>query len=98
VPLVVFLAPVGTVDPEYVDFWSPWPAQLSFHVMQALRTDRLARRLHEEGFSVVDLREVLEGVPGTYRLTDAHWTEKGHELVAERVLPEVRRIVRSGGQ
>jgi hypothetical protein len=38
---------------------------------------------------MVDLREVLEGVPDTYRKTDAHWNEKGHDLVAQRVGREI---------
>jgi hypothetical protein len=34
---------------------------------------------------VVDLREVLEGARGTYRLTDGHWTDRGTQLSADRI-------------
>ena len=34
VPLVVFLVPMGSVDPDYADFWKPWPRtlQLELHL------------------------------------------------------------------
>ena len=35
--------------------------------------------------NVIDLRDDLEGVRGTYRLTDGHWTELGTRIVADRV-------------
>ena len=32
VPLMVFLAPVGSVDPDYADFWKPWPRTLQLEL------------------------------------------------------------------
>jgi hypothetical protein len=31
IPLLVFLAPVGSVDPDYADFWKPWPRAYSWN-------------------------------------------------------------------
>jgi hypothetical protein len=49
------------------------------------RHRRLAVALRQNGLQVVDLREVLDGVRGTYRLTDGHWTDRGTQLSAQRV-------------
>ena len=37
----------------------------------------------------VDLANEMEGVSATYRVSDWHWTEKGTEIVASRVLEEL---------
>ena len=37
----------------------------------------------------------LAGVPGTYRLTDGHWTERGTEIVAARVARELMKMRRN---
>jgi predicted DNA-binding ribbon-helix-helix protein len=34
---------------------------------------------------VIDLREALDGVRGSYRLTDGHWTDLGTRIAADRV-------------
>src|SRR5215217_6539263 len=39
----------------------------------------------DRGLQVLDLREVLDGVRGTYRLTDGHWTDRGTQLSAQRM-------------
>jgi hypothetical protein len=83
--LFVALAPVGTVDPDYVAFWRPWPRYFSYQLSADARHKRLAATLRQRGMQVIDLREALDGVRGTYRLTDGHWTELGTQIVAERV-------------
>jgi hypothetical protein len=83
--LFVALAPVGTVDPDYVAFWKPWPRYFSYQLSADARHKRLAATLRQHGMQVIDLREALDGVRGTYRLTDGHWTELGTQIVADRV-------------
>lgn len=89
VPLVVFLAPIGDTDPELKKFWSPFPAYRSFSFYQNARHAELSRQLTQSNIHFVDLWETLDGVPNSYRKTDSHWTEKGHQLVADRVVPEI---------
>jgi hypothetical protein len=49
VPFMVFLLPVGSVDPEYVEFWKPWSRAYSCnHVCDELRT-RLGAALGKAG-------------------------------------------------
>src|SRR5258708_26164121 len=57
VPLLVFLAPVGSVDPDYADFWSPWPRAYSWNYLCDEWTSRLAAALARDGIRTVDLRE-----------------------------------------
>jgi hypothetical protein len=38
-----------------------------------------------QGEAAICRSEALEGVRGTYRKSDLHWTERGHEVVAERL-------------
>jgi acetyltransferase AlgX (SGNH hydrolase-like protein) len=83
--LVIALIPVGTVDPDYVEFWRLWPRYLSYSFSADARHRRLAAALRQNRLQVVDLREVLDGVRGTYRLTDGHWTDLGTRLSAERM-------------
>ena len=90
--LVLFLIPVGTVDPSYVDYWKPWSRYFSWNYISDARHLRLTRRLKDEGLTFVDLRETLGGMPHTYRKTDGHWTEKGHHVVAVRVLQEIEKF------
>ena len=45
--------------------------------------------LATSGIRFVDLHQDLQGVAGTYRKTDLHWTERGHEVVAERMAQEL---------
>lgn len=92
--LVVALAPSGVVDPDYVEFWRPWSRYFSYNLSSDARHRRLAGELNKRGLAVVDLRDTLDGVAGTYRLTDGHWTEKATDIVAQRLagaLLEVRR-------
>ena len=96
VPLVVFLLPVGSVDPDYVEFWKPWPRAYSWnHICDEMQS-RLATALGKTGLRFVDLRETLDGIPGTYRKLDGHWTRKGEEIVAARVTQEVGVLLGQG--
>ena len=47
VPLLVFLAPVGSVDPDYADFWRPWPRAYSWNYICDECTSRLAAALRK---------------------------------------------------
>jgi hypothetical protein len=85
IKLFVALAPVGIGDPEYVAFWKPWPRYFSYTLSADARHRRLASALRERGTPVIDLREALYGVRGTYRLTDGHWTELGTQIAADQV-------------
>ena len=93
VPLRIFLAPVGTLDPEYVEFWKPWPRAYSFNYVGEDRAARLAAALGTAGIKFVDLREDLAGIAGTYRKRDGHWTQKGEAIVAARVARELRPLI-----
>ena len=92
VQLVVALIPVGTVDPAYVDFWRPWPKYFSTSLSADARHRRLAVKLRQTAVPFFDLRDDLGGVPGTYRLTDGHWTERGTEIVAGRMSRELMKM------
>ncbi|SEP48259.1 hypothetical protein SAMN02990966_07009 [Rhodospirillales bacterium URHD0017] len=94
VQLVVMLIPVGTVDPAYVDFWRAWPKYFSNSLSADARHRRLAVKLRQTAVPFFDLRDDLGGVPGTYRLTDGHWTERGTEIVAGRVARELMKMRR----
>ena len=83
--LIVALIPVGAVDPDYVEFWRPWPRYYSYVLSNDARHRRLAAALRQRGQPMIDLREDLDGIRGTYRLTDGHWTDRGTQIVADRV-------------
>ena len=93
VPLVLFLIPVANIDPEYVEFWKPWPHYLSWGSLNEARHDRLAASLRQTSIRVVNLRDDLSNGRGTYRKMDGHWTEKGVEIVANRVLLELQKLL-----
>ena len=90
--LIVVLVPTGVGDPDYVEFWRPWPRYFSYSLSSNARHKRLSTLLRERGLSYVDLRDDFEGASGTYRLTDGHWTEFGTELAAERLSRELRKV------
>lgn len=94
--LLIALIPVGTVDPDYVEFWRPWPRYSSYALTADARHRRLAAALRQNRLEVVDLREVLDGVRGTYRLTDGHWTDLGTRLSAERMADALLSARRQG--
>ena len=92
VPLVVFLAPVGSVDPDYAAFWKPWPRAYSWAWLSDERQSRLAAALGRTKIRFVDLRQDLEGIASTYRKLDGHWSRKGQAIVAARVERELRSL------
>jgi hypothetical protein len=94
VPLVLFIVPPGSVDPDYVEYWKPWPRFYAFNVIADHRQDRLLEALSKTSIRYVDLRRDFEGVRGAYRLSDAHWTDKGVEIAANRVFRELRSLNR----
>jgi hypothetical protein len=92
VPLSVFLVPMGSVDPEYVEFWKPWPRAYSWNYVCDEWHAQLAAALGKAGIRHVDLRPTLDGIPGTYRKMDGHWTQKGEALVADRIKAELEAL------
>lgn len=85
IPMIIFLVPVAeNVDPEYKEFWSPWYQAENLERLHGWRQNReaLFMVLKQNGLTAIDLTDILNGIPGTYRKFDGHWTEKGHELVA----------------
>jgi hypothetical protein len=95
IPLLVFLVPVGSVDPAYADFWKPWPRAYSWNYICDERGTRLASTLSKSGIRYVDLRENLANIPGTYRKLDGHWSQKGEAIVADRVALELKSLLPS---
>ena len=93
VPLMVFLAPVGSVDPDYAEFWKPWPRLYSYNYICDEWQSQLAARLAKTDIRHVDLRESLANIPGTYRKLDGHWSQKGEAIVADRVALELRSLL-----
>lgn len=87
-----FIVPVASVDPEYNEFWRPWPRSYAWNYICEDREERLVSLAERNGFNLVRLREDLEGQRGTYRKRDGHWTEKGQAIVARRVAQEVRSM------
>lgn len=98
VPLILALAPVGLVDPTFADFWRPWPRLFSWNYLSDERHRQLAVALADTDIHVVDLRKDLDGIPNTYRKSDAHWTEKGVDIVARRLACEIKAVVECKGQ
>ena len=97
IPMVVFLIPMGSVDPDYVEFWKPWPRAYSWNIICDMWAARLAEKIGKTDMRFVNLRSVLEGIPGTYRKMDGHWTQKGEALVAEKVAAELEALARARG-
>lgn len=93
VPLMVFLVPMGSVDPNYVDFWKPWPRAYSWNYICDEWHAQLAAALGKAGIHHVDLRPSLDGIPGTYRKMDGHWTQKGEAIVADRIVSELETLL-----
>ena len=89
VPLQVFLVPVGSVDPDYVEFWKPWPRAYGWNYLCDEWLSRLAAALGKTRIRFVDLRDELNGISGTYRKLDGHWSRKGVAIVADRVQKEL---------
>lgn len=94
VPLVVVLAPVGCIDPEFTNYYEKYPRYYSLNYYCDARYEALKKGLEKERINLVDLKDVLQGVAGTYRKSDAHWNEKGHETVADYLVPNMKKYLR----
>lgn len=94
VKLLIAVAPVGTVDPDFMDFWKPWPRYSSYTLGRAAIHRAMVAALARSDIPFVDLAQDLDGVRGTYRKTDLHWTEEGHEVVAARLARELMALRR----
>ncbi|MBS0537224.1 MAG: SGNH/GDSL hydrolase family protein [Proteobacteria bacterium] len=94
VKLLVAVIPVGTMDPDFAEFWKPWPRYYSYTLQRAAAHRAMVAALSTSGIRFVDLAQDLDGVRGTYRKTDLHWTEEGHEVVAKRLATEVMALAR----
>jgi len=92
VPLIVSLVPVGTVDPEYAEFWKPWPRAYGWNYLCDEWLSRLASALAKTNIRFFDLRDDLSGISGTYRKLDGHWSQKGEAIVADRVKRELLNL------
>ena len=62
-------------------------------MLSEVRRQRLVAALGKTNVSFVDLTPDLQGKTGVYRLTDAHWTEKGVGIAADRVYSELAKIM-----
>ena len=92
IEFVIALAPVGLVDPNYAEFWGPWPRYMSFPKQREIMHRVLRAELEAKDVTVVDLEDDLKGVPGTYRLSDGHWTELGTEIAAKRLAAALSKM------
>jgi hypothetical protein len=93
VPLLVFLAPVASIDPDYAEFWKPWPRIYAWNYLCDEWQSRLASALGKTTIRFVDLRQDLDGIPGAYRKLDGHWSQKGEAIVADRIKKELGPLV-----
>lgn len=92
VKFLVAVIPVGDMDPDFAAFWKPWPRYYSYTLGRAAIHVAMVAALAKSGIRYVDLADDLRGVRGTYRKTDLHWTEEGHEVVAARLAKEVMAL------
>ena len=97
VPLEIFVLPPGSVDPDFVEFWKPWPFYYAWCVHCDLRNHLLVSALKKTDLSVIDLKADFDGIPGTYRKSDGHWTERGLFIGGSRVAQHLStRLPRPG--
>jgi lysophospholipase L1-like esterase len=89
VPFSLFIIPTGGVDPAFVDFWSPWPRYYSWYLHCDAMHERLVQALRGTDVPFVDLRPAFQGRVDTFRKSDAHWTEYGQSLAADRVAEQL---------
>jgi hypothetical protein len=92
VKFLLAIAPMASVDPRYAEFWKPWPRFYSYNLSCEAERRRLIAELRKRGLHPIDLAQDLQGIGGTYRLTDGHWTELGTEIVAKRVADELIKV------
>ena len=89
---MVAMAPAAGGDPAYVEFWKPWPRYRAFQIQREAWHRAFRPLIEGADIQVVDLAEDLRGVSGTYRLSDAHWTELGTSLAAKRIASELVKL------
>jgi hypothetical protein len=92
VKFLLAIAPMASVDPGYAAYWKPWPRFYSQNRRHEATRRALIAELNKRGLHLIDLAQDLQGVPGTYRVTDGHWTELGTSIVAKRVAPELLKM------
>lgn len=95
VPFSLFLIPTGAVDRAFVDFWAPWPHYYSWYLHCAAMHERLVEALRGTDVPFVDLRSALEGKLDTFRKSDAHWSEYGQSLAADRIAQQLRSTLKA---
>lgn len=92
ITFLIAVAPMASVDPRYTEFWKPWPRFYSVNLEREADRRRLLAALRSKGLHVIDLAADLEGVRGTYRLTDGHWTALGTSIAAKRIAAELIKV------
>jgi hypothetical protein len=92
VKFLLAVAPMASVDPRYAEYWKPWPRFYAQNVRRQASRRHLLAALRAKGLQPIDLEQDLEGVPGTYRLTDGHWTALGTSIVAKRIAAELLKL------
>lgn len=92
VKFLIALAPSPAIDPRYTEFWSPWPRYRSFPMQRVVWHRALRAALEAKGLPIADLEDDLKGIPGTYRLSDGHWTELGTDIAATRLAAELLKL------
>jgi hypothetical protein len=92
IPLKTYLIPVASLDPDYAEFWKPWPRAFVWNYVCEDREFELAAALRTASIPFVNLREALEGVRGTYRKRDGHWTKKGEAIAADRIAQDLKSV------
>src|SRR6185437_9137432 len=92
VKFLLAVAPMASVDPHYVEYWKPWPRFYAQNIRRQASRRHLLAALRAKGLQPIDLEQDLEGVPGTYRLTDGHWTAPGTSIVAKRIGAELLKL------
>jgi hypothetical protein len=93
VPVRIFIIPTANVSPDFVEYWKPWPRYFSWYVLSEVRRQRLITALGRTTVPFVDLTSDFQGKTGVYRMTDAHWTEKGVGIAADRIYSELTKIM-----
>ena len=94
VKFLVALITVGTVDPDFVANWQPWPRYYAFTLLADARHKAMAAAMARTTIPFVDLTADLQGIKGTYPKTYMHWTEAGHEVVAALIAVLILKITR----
>ena len=79
---LVMIPDAFMVDPRMAGQWLPLANMKMYMQHKAEAIDRIINHARLEGMDVVDLRDILKGVPGTYLNLDGHWSQYGVDLIA----------------